>query len=162
MSTVNEGGRAHDAPWDCVLSKEEEGECRAGGRPASDQQHFEILCLCMIQAGLNWASIRKHWPKYREGFLGFRIEDLARADVEELLARPGVIKNRRKVEAVVHNAREFQTIAAGHGSFDAYLETLEPLPEADRLKALIKRFKQVGPESADYFLHSVGFAEARP
>jgi DNA-3-methyladenine glycosylase I len=157
MSTVNEGGRAHSAPWDCVLSKEEEGECRAGARPASDQEHFEILCLCMIQAGLNWASIRKHWPKYREGFLGFRIEALARADVDELLARPGVIRNRRKVEAVVHNAREFQSIAAEHGSFAAYLETLKPLPEAEQLKTLIKRFKQVGPESSDYFLHSVGF-----
>ena len=159
MSTVKEGGRAHDAPWDCVLSKEEDGECRAGKRPASDQQHFEILCLCMIQAGLNWASIRKHWPKYREGFLGFRVEELARADVDALLARPGVIKNRRKVEAVVHNAREFEAIAAERGSFAAYLETLKALPEPDRPKALIKRFKQVGPESADYFLHSVGFGE---
>jgi DNA-3-methyladenine glycosylase I len=158
MSTVAGGGRAHSAPWDCVLSKEEEGECRAGVRPASDAEYFEILCLCLIQAGLNWASIRKHWPKYREGFLGFRLGELARADVEELLARPGIIRNRRKVEAVVHNAREFESIAAGHGSFGAFLKTLEPLAEAERVKALARRFKQVGPEVADYFLHSVGFA----
>ena len=157
MSTGTEGARAHSAPWDCVLSKEEEGECRAGGRPESDRQYFEILCLCLIQAGLNWASIRKHWPKYREGFLGFDVERLARADADELLARPGVIKNRRKVEAVIHNAREFERIAAEHGSFDAFLETLRPLPEAEQVKSLTRRFKQVGPETADYFLHSVGF-----
>lgn len=158
MSTARAGGGAHSAPWDCVLSKEEEGECRAGARPANDQEHFEILCLCMIQAGLNWASIRKHWPKYREGFLGFRVEALARADADDVLARPGVIRNRRKVEAVIHNAREFESIAAERGSFGAFLETLRPLPEAGRVKALTKRFKQVGPETADYFLHSVGFA----
>ena len=160
MSTIaadKEAGRAHSAPWDCVLSKEEEGECRAGSRPASDGEHFEILCLCMIQAGLNWASIRKHWPKHREGFLNFDIKKLSRADSDEVLTRPGVIKNRRKVEAVIHNAREFETIAAEHGSFDAFLKTLKPLREAERIKSLVKRFKQIGPESADYFLHSVGF-----
>ncbi|HEX8281840.1 MAG TPA: DNA-3-methyladenine glycosylase I [Pyrinomonadaceae bacterium] len=160
MSTVAGGGRAHSAPWDCVLSKEEEGECRAGGRPVSDQQYFEIMCLCLIQAGLNWASIRKHWPKYREGFLGFRVEELARADADELMERPGVIKNRRKVEAVVYNAREFETIAAEYGSFAAFLSTLGPLTEAERVKALAKRFKQIGPEAADYFLHAVGFNQS--
>ena len=160
MSTVNEGGRAHSAPWDCVLSKEDAGECLVGARPASDQEYFEILCLCFIQAGLNWASIRKHWPKYREGFLGFDIRRLARASAEELLARPGVIRNTRKIEAVIHNAREFEAVAREHGSFAAYLATLRPLAEAERVRALGKRFKQVGPESADYFLHSVGFDEA--
>jgi DNA-3-methyladenine glycosylase I len=157
MSTSTEAAGAHSAPWDCVLSKEEEGECRAGSRPASDREHFEIMCLCLIQAGLNWASIRKQWPRYREGFRGFGVEELARADADELLARDGVIRNRRKVEAVVHNAREFQTIAAEHGSFDAFLSTLKPLAEAERVKALTKRFKQIGPEAADYFLHAVGF-----
>jgi DNA-3-methyladenine glycosylase I len=157
MSTATGGARAHSAPWDCVLSKEEEGECRAGARPASDGGYFEVLCLCMIQAGLNWASIRKHWPKYREGFYGFDIGRLARATPEELLARPGVIKNARKVEAVINNAREFERIAGERGSFAAFLATLEPLPEPEQLKAVTKRFKQVGPETADYFLHSVGF-----
>jgi DNA-3-methyladenine glycosylase I len=141
-----------------VLSKEEEGECRAGGRPASDQEYFEILCLSLIQAGLNWASIRKYWPKYREGFRDFSIDELSRATAEELLARDGVIKNRRKVEAVIHNAREFEAIAAEHGSFDAFLATLKPLAEPERIKSLTKRFKQVGPEVADYFLHAVGFS----
>jgi len=149
----------HRAPWDCVLSKEDEGECLVGAAPASDQEYFEILCLCFIQAGLNWASIRKHWPKYREGFLDFNIQKLARAAPEELLARPGVIRNARKVEAVIHNAKEFEAVAAGHGSFAAFLETLNPLPEPEQVKALTKRFKQVGPETADYFLHSVGFWE---
>ena len=157
MSTATGGARTHSAPWDCILSKEEEGECRAGARPASDQGYFEILCLCMLQAGLNWASIRKHWPKYREGFYGFDLERLARATADELLARPGVIKNTRKVEAIINNAQEFARLAAERGSFAAFLDTLKPLPEAEQVKTLTKRFKQVGPETADYFLHSVGF-----
>jgi DNA-3-methyladenine glycosylase I len=157
MAEGTGGARTHSAPWDCVLSKEEEGECQAGARPASDREHFEILCLCMLQAGLNWASVRKHWPKYREGFHGFRIGELAGTTPDELLARPGVIKNQRKAEAVIHNAKEFERIAGEHGSFAAFLETLKALPEPEQVKALTRRFKQVGPETADYFLHSVGF-----
>lgn len=159
MSKGTGGGRTHSAPWDCVLSKEEEGECGAGSRPGTDQGYFEILCLCMLQAGLNWASIRKHWPKYRDGFQGFDIGELSRSTPEELLARPGVIRNVRKVEAVIHNAKEFGRVAAEHGSFAAFLETVKPLPEPEQVKALTARFKQVGPETADYFLHSVGFWE---
>jgi DNA-3-methyladenine glycosylase I len=154
-----EKSNEHRAPWECVLAKEEEGECHPGGSPAADQEYFEVLCLCFIQAGLNWGSIRKHWPKYREGFLGFRIGELSGASAGELLARPGVIKNARKVEAVIHNAKEFETIRREYGSFADFLDTLKPLPEAERLKSLMKRFKQVGPESADYFLHSVGFRQ---
>jgi DNA-3-methyladenine glycosylase I len=65
----------------------------------------------------------------------------------------------RKVGAVVHNAKEFEAIKREHGSFAAYLDTLKPLTEAERVKALGRRFKQVGPESADYFLHAVGFTD---
>ena len=153
------GKYGHRAPWDCILAKEEEGVCLVGNAPESDEEYFEVLCLCFIQAGLNWRSIRKHWPRYREGFLGFRIGELSRASADELLARPGVIKNVRKVGAVIHNAKEFEAIAREYGSFSVFLDTLKPLAEPEQIKSLSKRFKQVGPESADYFLHSVGFRE---
>lgn len=146
----------HRAPWDCVYSKDEGDDCRPGERPASDQGYFEVMCLALLQAGLNWASIRKHWPRYRRGFLGFDVGRLASARAEELMESPDVIRNARKVEAIIHNAREFQEIARAHGSFSAYLDTLRPLPERDRLKSLTRRFKQIGPEAGDYFLHAVG------
>jgi DNA-3-methyladenine glycosylase I len=147
----------HTAPWDCVYAKDEGDDCRAGARPETGQEYFEILCLCILQAGLNWASVRKHWPRYREGFLDFRPERLARARAEEILESPNVIRHPKKVEAIVHNAREFLAAEGEHGSFRAFLDTLRPLGERERLKALAKRFKHVGPETADYFLHAVGF-----
>ena len=149
----------HTAPWDCVYSKDEGDDCRAGAEPAGGREYFEILCLCLLQAGLNWGSVRKHWPRYREGFLGFRPERLSRARPEDLLESPDVIRHPKKVEAVVHNAREFLAVEQEYGSFRAYLDTLRPLGERERLKALAKRFKHVGPETADYFLHAVGFEE---
>lgn len=147
----------HRAPWDCVYAKDDENECQPGKMPSSDQEYFEVLCLCLLQTGLNWGSIRKHWPRYREGFLGFDIGKLSRARAEELIERPGVIKNSRKLEAIIHNAREFEAIGREYGSAHAFLESLKPLTEQEQLRSLAKRFKQVGPETADYFLHSVGF-----
>jgi DNA-3-methyladenine glycosylase I len=146
----------HRAPWDCVFAKENEGTCLPGTPPDSDQEHFEILCLCILQAGLNWGSIRKHWPRYKEGFLGFDINRLAESSPEQVLANPGVIRNGRKVAAIVENAREFLRIAEEFGSFSGYLAALGAVPEQEQLKTVMKRFRQVGPETADYFLHSVG------
>ena len=147
----------HTAPWDCVYRKDEGNDCRPGAEPAAGQEYFEVLCLSILQAGLNWSSVRKHWPRYREGFRGFRPELLARAEVAELLESPDVIRHPQKVAALVHNAREFLAVEEEHGSFRDFLDTLRPLAERERLKALAKRFKHVGPETADYFLHAVGF-----
>jgi DNA-3-methyladenine glycosylase I len=150
--TTNE----HRAPWACVYAKDEGDACHPGEPPTSDREYFEVLCLCLLQAGLNWSSVRKHWPRYRKGFLGFDPKRLARAEPERLLESPDVIRNGRKVQAIVHNAGEAVAIAKEFGSFAAFVETLRALPEAEALEALRKRFKGVGPETADYFLHSVG------
>lgn len=147
----------HQAPWDCVYAKENDSTCNPGVKPDSDREYFEILCLCLLQAGLNWNSIRKHWPKYKEGFCSFDIDRLAEAQASELLENPNVIKNGRKIEAIIYNAQQFQSIEKEYGSFAAYLETLKPQNEKEQLKSLSKRFKQVGAETADYFFHSIGF-----
>jgi DNA-3-methyladenine glycosylase I len=148
----------HKAPWDCVLAKDEEGGCLPGEPPRTDQQYFEILCLSILQSGLNWSSVRKHWPRYRKGFLNFDPRKLAKTQPEALLESPDVIRHPRKLAAVVHNAREFRSIAGEHGSFANFLDTLRPMDERARLKSLSKHFKHVGPETADYFLHAVGYA----
>ena len=149
----------HRAPWECVYAKEHDSLCRPGEKPAADQQYFEILCLCLLQAGLNWNSIRKYWPKYKKGFFDFSIERLARAAPDDVMQNPDALKNRRKIEAIIHNAAEFERIESTHGSFAAFLEELRPEPEKERIKRLSKRFKQVGPETADYFFHSIGFRD---
>src|SRR3712207_7921444 len=100
----------HRAPWDCVFAKEDDNRCHPGAPPGSDQEYFEILCLCILQAGLNWGSVRKHWPRYRRGFLDFDIGRLSRAEAKDLLASPDAIRNVKKVEALIHNAREFRAI----------------------------------------------------
>lgn len=147
----------HHAPWECIYRKEEKSDCKPGKRPRSDQKYFEILCLCLLQAGLNWGSIRKHWQKYKEGFYEFNIPRLSKAQAKELLKDPRVIKNSEKIEAIIYNAREFEKIKRGYGSFSNFLTSLRKSGDKELFKALTKRFKHIGRYTTEYFLHSVGY-----
>ena len=147
----------HTAPWECTFAKEEKSRCRPGKRPESDKEYFEILSLCVLQAGLGWGMVRKGWPKYKRSFLNFKINLLADADVEVLLGRPGMINNRKKVMAIVNNAKEFQKIVDDHGSFSNFLNLLKQKNDPAAIQEITERFDHLGEHSAEYFLHSVGY-----
>jgi DNA-3-methyladenine glycosylase I len=149
--------RKHQAPWECIYRKEERSDCKPGKRPRSDRKYFEILCLCVLQAGLSWGLVRKHWQKYKEGFYGFDIRQLSRAQTKELFKDPRVIKNRKKIEAIIYNAREFEKINREYGSFSNLLKSFKRSEDEELPKALTKKFKHIGSYSAEYFLHSVGY-----
>lgn len=88
-----------------------------------DRKLFEFLVLDAFQAGLSWAIILKKREQFRRALHGFdpaRIARYAARDLTRLLADPGIIRNRQKVEATVHNARRFLEAQAEFGSFDRY------------------------------------------
>jgi len=144
----------HRAPWECTFAKEQGSRCLPGKRPRTDHEYFEILSLCILQAGLGWGSVRKSWPRYRSAFLNFEIAKLAHATPAALLGRPGALRNLKKVAALVANAQEFEHIRAEHGTFARYLRTVKS--DNDACKILKERFKHVGPYTAEYYLHCVG------
>lgn len=89
-----------------------------------DRRQFEFLVLEGAQAGLSWSTILHRREGYRRAFAGFDPVKVARftpARVEKLLADPGIIRNRLKVQAAVTNARAFLELTAAEGSFDRYL-----------------------------------------
>lgn len=89
-----------------------------------DRRQFEFLLLEGAQAGLSWATILQRREGYRHAFAGFDPERVARftpADVERLLADPGIIRNRLKVAAAIGNARAFLAVQEAFGSFSNYI-----------------------------------------
>jgi DNA-3-methyladenine glycosylase I len=89
-----------------------------------DRKQFEFLMLEVMQCGLNWNMMIEKREIFRECFAGFDYDAVAafgEVDIERILTTPGMIKSRRKVEAVIHNARLFQQMIAEYGSFDRYL-----------------------------------------
>ncbi len=103
------------------------------GRPtADDRRMFEKLCLEGFQAGLSWLTILRKRENFRAAFADFDVERLARfnsRDVDRLLADPGIVRHRGKIESVINNARRARDLAAEKGSLAAFFWSYEPSPK---------------------------------
>ena len=89
-----------------------------------DQRFFEMLILEGVQAGLSWITVLRKRENYRAAYDGFDAERIARYDeakLNALLANPGIIRNRLKVQASVTNARAYLAVKEQFGSFSDYL-----------------------------------------
>lgn len=95
------------------------------GTPVHDERlHFELLVLESMSCGLSWLLVLKKREIMRACFDNFepaRVAAYGVPQVERIMATPGMIKSRRKIEAVIHNARVFLDIAHECGSFDSYI-----------------------------------------
>ncbi len=134
--------------------------------PPNDDVYFENMTRVIFQAGLSWKMITKKWPNFRKAFENFSIEKVAKfdgSDLARLLADKGIVRNKRKIEATINNAREFQKIKKEFGSFRSYLEGLNKSQNyAIAIKELGKKFQRLGTSSARIFLYSVGEDVRRP
>jgi DNA-3-methyladenine glycosylase I len=152
------------------------------GVPSHDDRHlFELLTLEGAQAGLSWSTILHKREGYRRAFADFDpqvVASFTSKHVERLLADPGIVRNRLKVESTIANARCVLDVQGSHGTFDAYLwsfvdgepivgrwKRLSELPaETDLSRALSKDLKRrgfrfVGPTICYAFMQSVGMVD---
>ncbi|PXY00424.1 DNA-3-methyladenine glycosylase I [Halomonas sp. LBP4] len=127
---------------------------------ADDTALFERLVLEINQAGLSWLTVLKKRDAFRRAFEGFAIEriaDYGEAERERLLTDAGIIRNRLKVEATIHNAAVIQGLQAEHGSFRAWLDHHHPLSHDDWVRLFRRTFRFTGPEIVKEFLMSTGY-----
>jgi DNA-3-methyladenine glycosylase I len=144
-----------------------------------DQQLFELLLLEGFQAGLSWITILRKRPAFREAFDHFdaaRIAAYTDDDVARLMADPGIVRNRLKIQASITNAQAFLLTQEEFGTFDAYIWQFAPpprsrprvlgevpasTPESDAMsKALKKRgFRFVGSTICYAFMQSAGLVD---
>lgn len=105
-----------------------------------DQKLFEFLVLESAQAGLSWLTVLRKRENYREAYLGFDVEQVARFNqktVSRLINNPGIIRNRMKIEASISNAKEFIKIQDEFGSFARYIWAFcENQPMQNRFKSI--------------------------
>lgn len=104
------------------------------GRPVLDDDRlFERLCLEAFQSGLSWLTILRKRNAFRAAFADFRIAAVARfgsEEVERLLCDEGIVRNRRKIDAAIHNAGRMLEVIDECGSFAAFLWTFKPAEHA--------------------------------
>lgn len=149
------------------------------GKPHhEDQALFELLILETMQAGLSWSTIlakRENYRKALDGFNPLKIQFYDQMKIEELLANPGIIRNKLKIKAIIKNAQSFLTVQEEWGTFDRYLwsfvanqpivnnySTGEQIPAktelSEKLAADMKKrnFSFIGPVTCYAYMQAAG------
>ena len=126
----------------------------------SESELFERLVLEINQAGLSWETILKKREGFRGAYSGFDVDKVAgygEKDRARLLADAGIIRNRLKVDAAIHNAQVIRGLRDSHGGFLQWLEAQYPLPKTEWVKLFKKTFRFTGGEITGEFLMSLGY-----
>lgn len=131
----------------------------------TDAGHLERIAMEIFQCGLSWRIVLQKRPAIRKAFERFsvkRVAAMSESDVVRLCEDAAIIRNRRKIEATIHNARVFVEIAQEHGSYRRWFDTLPVDTKADiaAVFALFRRtFRFMGPETTKCYLMGVGKIE---
>ena len=143
-----------------------------------DRQLYELLMLECFQAGLSWECILNKREAFRIAYEGFDIERVIAFDerkIERLMSNPGIIRNRRKIEASISNSIVFRAVQLEMGSFDAYIwnftgnrtivesctsRTSSPLSNAVSCDLRRRGMRFVGTVTIYAYLQSIGVVNA--
>jgi len=127
---------------------------------ADDAALFERLMLEVNQAGLSWLTILKKREAFRRAYDRFDPEVVAAygaRDRRRLLADPGIVRNRLKVEAAIANAARILELRESHGSFAQWLAIHHPRSKGEWVKLFKRTFRFTGGEIVGEFLISIGY-----
>ena len=125
--------------------------------PQSLDDYLEAMSKCVFQSGMSWQVVHNKWETTREAFHDFAVETVAGLgpdDVDDLVKDTRVIRNRRKLDAVVANAERLIELDGEHGGFRNYLRSHDGFEAT--VKALKSDFKFLGVTGSYVFLYVVG------
>ena len=118
--------------------------------------YLEVMSKSVFQSGISWDVVEAKWPQLREAFRSFDADTVARMgerEIDRLATDTRVIRNRRKIEAIIENANRMIALDKEHGSFRKYLRSHA---DYDALvKDLRKQFKFLGETGCYHFLYVV-------
>ena len=119
--------------------------------------YLDVMSKAVFQTGMSWRVVENKWPGTREAFHDFdaeRVASMSLAEIDAIAGDTRVIRNRRKIEAIVSNAARMVELDKQHGSFKSYLRSHGGFEGT--VAALRKEFKFLGDMGAYYMLYVVG------
>ncbi|MDA1188793.1 MAG: DNA-3-methyladenine glycosylase I [Chloroflexi bacterium] len=125
--------------------------------PKGLADYLDVMSQAVFQSGMSWKVVEAKWPGTQEVFRGFdpkKLAVLSEPDIDAIASDTRIIRNRRKIEAIIGNGRRMLELEKGHGSFKNYLRSKGSFDEL--IKDLRKQFKFLGDMGAYRFLYVVG------
>ncbi|MDY7552918.1 DNA-3-methyladenine glycosylase I [Pseudomonas veronii] len=130
--STNDAGLTH-CSWRTAAPEYSHYHDHEWGVPVADDiQLYEKICLEGFQAGMAWITILRKREHFRRAFDGFdfrRVAQYGEADIERLMADPGIVRNRAKIVSTLNNARRACELVAESGSLAKWLWSFEPTPD---------------------------------
>ena len=126
-------------------------------KPQSLVDYLEVMSKSVFQTGISWKVVEAKWPGIKDAFHGFdpaAISKMTMAEVDALARDTRVIRNHRKIEAIVGNAQRMLELDRSYGGFRKYLRSFKSYEELTG--DLRKQFKFLGDMGSYYFLWVVG------
>jgi len=126
-------------------------------QPKDLADYLDVMSKSVFQAGISWRVVDSKWPGIREAFHQFdpvAISNITLIELDKLAVDKRIIRNRRKIEAIVNNARRMLELDRTHNGFRNYLRSHTSFEEL--VKDLRKQFKFLGDMGAYHFLWVVG------
>jgi DNA-3-methyladenine glycosylase I len=126
-------------------------------KPTSLDDYLEVMSKAVFQSGMSWKVVEAKWDSTREAFDDFDVAKVAafdEKDLDELTKDTRVIRNYRKLAAIVSNAQKMIDLDQEHGSFQKYLRSQDDFDAT--LTTIRKDFKFMGPTGIYFFLWVVG------
>jgi DNA-3-methyladenine glycosylase I len=137
-------------------------DTKYGVKISDDHELFGRFILEINQAGLSWDTILKREEQFRLAYDNYDIEKIAQystSTIDRLMKNEGIIRNRRKIEAVVYNANQVIAFKKENGSFFNWIQSHQTKNTEEWVKLFKKNFKFVGTEIVKEFLFSSGIVE---
>ncbi len=136
-------------------------------RGMSDDDIFWVLVYVPFYSGIRSSVVTPRLPTIKKYLYDFnQVKDYSEVEVNQMMSDPNMIRYRRKIEACIANAREFDALLKQHGSFSKYLESFGPLMEEATIKKLRAdlraRFRYLGPKTVNHFLMDLGLNVLKP
>ena len=128
-------------------------------KPVDEKGYFEILSKAVFNAGFSYQVVNSKWEGTKEIFNKFAPEIISNWTNDEIfdaLESPKIIRNGKKVKAIVSNANVFLELIGKHGSFENYLKSFRNKSYEEKQKIIAKQFAWLGPTGAHFFLWSIG------
>jgi len=128
-------------------------------KPDDEKGYFEILSKAVFNAGFSYQVVNTKWEGTKEVFEEFDPEIISKWTIDEIsdaLESPKIIRNGKKVKAIVSNAKIFLELVEKNGSFENYLKSFREQLYEDKQQIITKQFKWLGPTGAHFFLWSIG------
>ena len=126
-------------------------------KPTSLNDYLEVMSKAVFQSGMSWRVVEAKWPGTREAFYDFDVHKVAafdERDLDELSQDTRVIRNYRKLAAIVSNAQRMIALDGEYGTFQEYLRSQDNFDAT--LDMVRKDFKFLGPTGIYFFLYVVG------